>query len=207
MILLLLDRMFAGIQVEHKIILILVVVFINLLVRIAIASSVTLDWDPVTTHADGTPLTDLAGYTVYQSTVSFNRGGVWISTSAVSGDSLVTQYNVSGGTNSYAVNSKSGQTYFRLSAYDQQGIRSGFNVDASGNDVEVSTMTPVVGIVCDTNGDGLINVADAQTDINAALGIIPCIPACDINSDGKCTVNDVQRVINALLGGPCVTTP
>ena len=33
---------------------------------IAIGSDVTLSWDAPTTNADGTPLTDLAGYHIYQ---------------------------------------------------------------------------------------------------------------------------------------------
>jgi hypothetical protein len=52
---------------------------------------------------------------------------------------------------------------------------------------------------CDVNGDGTINVADVQLEVNMALGINPCT-----NASGTCTVVSVQRVVNAALGGQCV---
>jgi hypothetical protein len=52
---------------------------------------------------------------------------------------------------------------------------------------------------CDVNGDGAINVADVQLEVNMALGISPCT-----NASGTCTVVSVQRVVNAALGGACV---
>jgi len=33
--------------------------------------------------------------------------------------------------------------------------------------------TSVAIFTCDLNGDGLVNVADVQTEINVALGVIP----------------------------------
>ena len=39
------------------------------LVQDAFSAEVTLSWDPPTTNADGTPLTDLAGYKVYYGTI------------------------------------------------------------------------------------------------------------------------------------------
>jgi hypothetical protein len=53
---------------------------------------------------------------------------------------------------------------------------------------------------CDVNGDGAINVADVQLEVNMALSIVPCT-----NSSGTCTVASVQRVVNAALGGACVS--
>jgi hypothetical protein len=53
---------------------------------------------------------------------------------------------------------------------------------------------------CDVNGDGTINVADVQLEVNMALGINPCT-----NPSGVCTVVSVQRVANAALGGTCVS--
>jgi len=58
---------------------------------------------------------------------------------------------------------------------------------------------------CDVNGDGTVNVADVQGEVNQALGISTC--KNDINLDGQCNVIDVQRVVNAAMGGQCVTTP
>jgi hypothetical protein len=53
---------------------------------------------------------------------------------------------------------------------------------------------------CDVNGDGVVNVADVQLEVNMALGISSCT-----NPSGVCTVVSVQRVVNAALGGTCVT--
>ena len=171
------------------------------------AAAVILDWDAVTTNTDGSAITDLAGYTLYQATSSFNRGGVWISTTQAAAMAAVTKINANGaGTSLTVSNLLSGvQYFFRLTANNTSGMISGFNVDANNADVEVSTTTPA-GMACDTNTDGSLNVGDVQTDINAALGVAPCTPACDIRPDGACNVTDVQRVINAVLGGPCVNT-
>ena len=64
---------------------------------------------------------------------------------------------------------------------------------------------PPTTSVCDVNGDGSVNVADVQGEVNQALGASAC--ANDINQDGVCNVIDVQRVVNAALGGTCATTP
>src|SRR5262249_34038663 len=53
---------------------------------------------------------------------------------------------------------------------------------------------------CDVTGDGKVDVADVQKEVNMALGIIACT-----NPSGTCTVVSVQRVVNAALGGTCVT--
>jgi len=58
-------------------------------------------------------------------------------------------------------------------------------------------------LTCDLNGDGKVNVSDAQLAINQALGITSCSTA-DVNSDGRCTVADVQLIVNASLGGACI---
>ena len=190
-----------------KIILFLSALFTLALATRAHAASVILDWDAVTTNTDGSAITDLAGYTVYQATSSFNRAGVWISTTQAAGMASITKLTSNGAGTSFTVsNLNSGtQYFFRLTASNTSGMVSGFNVDANNADIEVSTTTPA-GVACDTNGDSSLNVGDVQTDINAALGVAPCTPACDIRPDGACNVTDVQRVINAVLGGPCVNT-
>jgi len=58
---------------------------------------------------------------------------------------------------------------------------------------------------CDVNHDGVTNVTDVQTDVNAALGITACSSTYDINKDNVCNIIDVQRVVNAALGGACVS--
>jgi hypothetical protein len=54
---------------------------------------------------------------------------------------------------------------------------------------------------CDINGDGVVNVADVQLEINEVLGLIPALN--DIGGFGSVNVTDVQIVINASLGLGC----
>jgi len=54
---------------------------------------------------------------------------------------------------------------------------------------------------CDINADGDTNVADVQTIINEALGVVASTH--DLNSDGIVNVADVQIGINAALGLGC----
>jgi hypothetical protein len=57
------------------------------------------------------------------------------------------------------------------------------------------------GCSCDVNGDGAVNIADVQLEINRALGI--AASGCDVNGDGTVNIADVQIVINAALGLGC----
>jgi hypothetical protein len=59
--------------------------------------------------------------------------------------------------------------------------------------------TPLPPSLCDVTGDGQVNVADVQKEVNMDLQIIPCT-----NPSGTCNVSSVQKVVNAALGGPCV---
>ena len=54
---------------------------------------------------------------------------------------------------------------------------------------------------CDVNGDGTVNVADYQWEIDEALGVLPAIN--DVNCDGVVNVIDVQIVADGALGGGC----
>ncbi len=54
---------------------------------------------------------------------------------------------------------------------------------------------------CDVNHDGVVNIADVQTEINEALGVTTC--TTDLSGDAKCDVVDVQLVITSALGGAC----
>jgi hypothetical protein len=57
---------------------------------------------------------------------------------------------------------------------------------------------------CDINHDGVVNNADVQLAVNAALGLASC--TADLDGDGRCDIVDVQRVVNAALGGTCLVT-
>ena len=78
---------------------------------------------------------------------------------------------------------------------------------SQGGDGRYAAATPVTrsftisAAICDINGDGTTNVADAQLIINEALGVVPAFH--DLNGDGAVNVADVQKVINAALGLGC----
>lgn len=85
--------------------------------------------------------------------------------------------------------------------------------DAAG--ARFASVTPAIGAYtgaaaavvppansCDLNGDNVVNDADVQIAISAALGKTSCGSA-DLDGDGRCTVVDVQRVINAMVTGTC----
>lgn len=115
---------------------------IILLSNAAIAGtvSINLGWDHVTLDANGNPLTDLSGYTVFQSTHDFNVGGVWISTAAALTDTSIGKANVSSSTVSYTAIGLADNTqyYFRLTAFDVLGQHSGFNQSSLNADTEVA---------------------------------------------------------------------
>lgn len=73
--------------------------------------SVTLSWSPPTTNADGTPITDLAGYRIYYGRASSNL------------DELVVVSNP--GTTRWVVDNLSAATwYFSMTSYNSSGIES-----------------------------------------------------------------------------------
>jgi len=78
--------------------------------------SVTLAWDAPTTNADGTPLTDLAGYNVYDGETS----GIYTAVTDV-GD--VTTFTLKG--------LPAGLRFFAVTAYDSSGNESDFSVEVS----------------------------------------------------------------------------
>jgi uncharacterized repeat protein (TIGR01451 family) len=80
---------------------------------------------------------------------------------------------------------------------NQAAVAGGGSTGASASDVTIL----VAADACDINGDGVVNVADVQLEINEALGIAPA--ANDVNHDGVVNVADVQIVINAALGLGC----
>jgi hypothetical protein len=79
-------------------------------------NSATLTWDAPTTNADGTPLTDLAGYNLYYGTSSGN----YTVTIDVGN---VTTYGIDG--------FPPGTYYFVLTAYDISGNESDYSTEIS----------------------------------------------------------------------------
>ena len=163
------------------------------------AASVNLAWDAVTTNADSTAITDLAGYRLFQfgssmlsmTTAQAMTNGAIIKTTLPGAGLTTTVANLTAGS----------QYFFRLAAYDTAGNQSGFNMNASGVGVEISTTIPTVppANVCDVNRDGTVNVTDVQLSVNQALGITACGTG-NVNGDAACNVTDVQLVVNRALG-------
>ena len=113
----------------------------------AFAGTVTLSWDAPTTNADGTPLTDLAGYKVYYGTSSHNY-------SQNIDVSNVTTYTVN--------NLTDGLTYyFAVTAYDTGSNESAYSNEAS------KTITPQqYTLTVTTAGTGTGTVTSSPTGIN-----------------------------------------
>ena len=99
-----------------------VIVLLLSLSGVAQAATVTLTWDPPTTNADGTPLTDLAGYKVYHGTTSRTYGPP-----VDAGN--VTSYTLTG--------IPEGVRYFTVTAYDTSGNESTYS-----NEVQKQVVIP-----------------------------------------------------------------
>ncbi len=102
------------------------------------AYDVTLTWDAPTTNADGTPLTDLAGYKVYYGTSSRDY----------------TKTIDVGNTTTYQITGLSGGTYyFAVTAYDTSGNESDYSEEVSKSFIQENqlptvslTANPSVGV-------------------------------------------------------------
>jgi hypothetical protein len=82
------------------------------------SGAVTLSWQPPTQNADGTPLTDLAGYNIYVGTGSSNYD--------------YRQVRVDNpGLSSYVVeNLEPGTYYFAATSFNASGVESAFSGEA-----------------------------------------------------------------------------
>ncbi len=81
------------------------------------AGNATLSWNPPTTNADGTPLTDLAGFIIYDGTAT----GVYSYSTNVGN---VTTYQVGNLTEGFTY-------YFAITAYDTSGNESEYSYEVS----------------------------------------------------------------------------
>lgn len=68
--------------------------------------------------------------------------------------------------------------------------------------IKLGEMEPV-GLKGDVNGDGSVDISDANIAINIILGSSSqsSYPAADVNGDGSVDISDVNIVINIILGG------
>jgi hypothetical protein len=97
-----------------------------------------------------------------------------------------------------------------LSVTNQANVSGGGSVAANATDLTAFSPSPTN--LCDVNSDGVVNVRDAQYEINEALGKLS--PANVLSSGGGSVggggsapagvyVVDVQIVTNAVLGLGC----
>ncbi len=136
------------------------------------AANVTLSWIPPTTKADGTPLTDLAGYKIYYGLSSGNY----------------TQHIDIGNVTSYTVTNLSTGTayYFATTAYDTSSNESSFSN-------EVRKTIAVVTYYCDKDNDGYIS-----TSVDGTCTGTGCEPAgCRTTAGNDCNDNNVNIKPNA----------
>ena len=94
--------------------------------RITWAADITLSWDAPTSNADGTPLTDLAGYKIYVSKVP----GVYADPIDVGNVLTKTLTNFCEGT-----------YYFVATAYDTSGNESAYSNEVS-KAINIAPATP-----------------------------------------------------------------
>ena len=94
------------------------------------AGQAILSWDPPTTNADGTNLTDLAGYKVYYGSTSGNYNTVIDAAN-------VTSYTVTNLTNNATY-------YFATTAYDTSANESGYSNEVSKTISDTSDTTAPV---------------------------------------------------------------
>ena len=91
-----------------------------------LSGTVTLTWTAPKTNADGTALTDLAGYRIYYGTVSGNYTevkDVGIPSCDTNGDETECSYTIE--------NLSPGTWYFAVTAYDTSGNESDYSNETS----------------------------------------------------------------------------
>jgi hypothetical protein len=52
----------------------------------------------------------------------------------------------------------------------------------------------------DVNNDGVVNITDVVTLVNAILSSSPMLESNDVNGDRQVNINDVVRLVNVILG-------
>jgi M6 family metalloprotease-like protein len=87
--------------------------------------------------------------------------------------------------------------------FNGDGIQDLVLPSQSGNNLTV--LLGQAAQSCDLTGDGTVNIADVQLEINEALGRAPAVN--DLNGDGVVNLVDVQMVINGALNLGCSVTP
>lgn len=137
-----------------------------------LAATAKLNWTAPTTNADGSALTDLAGYKVYWGTASNN----YTSDSGT---------NVVAGTAYTASNiSDTGTTYFTVSAKDNTGNES----------TKATEVYKIPGDVDKNNAVNSLDVRQVVLNWNKSASA-SSTPYADINLDGTVNSLDIRAVI------------
>ena len=158
---------------------------------------VTMEWNAVTTNANASPVTDLAGYRIYHSKQSFNRNG-WLTTAQATAAANITRVPVAANQNRATLElTKDSTYYFRLTAYDSTGNESAFNLSNTGANEEVSVKvtdatTFLFGTTLNHGPDEIRVVNSLQTEIPILTASIRNMLQVDIaifNASGHAVLN------------------
>ena len=122
---------------------------------------VSLTWTPPTQNDDGTPLTDLAGYTIYYGAAD---GGPY-PTAILVVDELATAYTVTG--------LVEGTYYFVMTAYNSENLESIWSNQAT----KIVEAVPTEFQTISTTAYGWITITDRL--IIAPIGTVPLGTLCD----------------------------
>ncbi|MGD0885995.1 MAG: fibronectin type III domain-containing protein [Thermodesulfovibrionales bacterium] len=177
-----------GLRISHLFLFSLLSLFVSLSFVLypqnTSAGQITLAWNPPTTNANGTPLTDLAGYIVYYGTApgnysqNINVGNV--TTSTVS--------NLTGGTT----------YYFAVTAYDAAGNQSAYSNQVS------ATTTGQYTLTTSTAGSGSGTVTSYPSGINCGTS---CSGSYNAGTIVTLTATSASRsIFTGWSGGGCTGT-
>jgi hypothetical protein len=163
------------------------------------------------TTAPGSFQIDLSFDATQLTFVSAHAGGVLtgaglgLSSSVVSTSDVhlattgANQNGISGGVVAYAI--------FTLAAsFTKAGtpvtLVSCMAADPLGNALSTGCTAGAIGLyTCDVTGDGKVGMADIQSLLNEALGVVAAVD--DMNRDGVVNVADIQNVATAAMGRGC----
>ncbi len=152
--------------------ILLLILVLALSANSSYAVEATLAWDAPTTNADGTPLTDLAGYKVYYGAQS---------------DTYDQNIDVGNVTTYLFTSLTAGSTYyFAVTAYDTSGNESEYSVEVNKN-IPITDTTSFT-YYCDNDNDSYFNPS-----IDGSCTGTGCVPAgCQTTAGNDCNDNNAQ---------------
>lgn len=85
-------------------------------------------------------------------------------------------------------------------SYKITGDGSEYTITFDLNNLKFKFEAAQAGVPGDSNGDGIVDIADVNAVINMMLGKTDADTNCDMNGDGIIDIADVNMVINTMLG-------